>query len=494
LDAVVSLGKPRLKNIAERFQVYALLSESPRGLRQTLQVQRLKLSRRVRLVHWLSAAGLLLIAGTLLTVHYLPFLRFLLFPPQILAPNTEAALPPLPLPDKPSIVVLPFVNMSEDPKQDYFSDGITEDITTDLSGLSGLFVISRNTAFFYKGKAVKLSDLGQELGVRYVLEGSVRRADGQVRVTTQLIDATQDRHLWAERYERPLRDIFALQDEIVQKIVTTLKLQFTLMEQGRLVRKTTDDMEAYDFYLRGVESVLRAWGERKKEANEQAQQMFARAIELDPQYAEAYAWQGMTYWLEWFNGWNRTPQVLERGGAVVRKALALDASLPVAHRSLAWLSLFQGQHEQALAAAKRIIALDQNWAEGYLTLGNMLNYAGSPGEAIEWVKQAMRLNPHYSPDYPLTLGWAYVVAGRYEVALSPLTQALPLVPNNLQLHWALVICYVELGREEEARAAAAEMLRINPQFSTEAVRPFMPNKDPARTEHQLAALRKAGLK
>lgn len=234
LGTVVSLGKPRLKNIAERFRVCALLPAPPIGVRQKLQVQRLKVSRRVRPVHWLSMAGLLFIAGTLLTVHYLPFLRFLLSPPQPLAPNTEAVLPPQPLPDKPSIIVLPFTNMSEDPKQDYFSDGITEDITTDLSRLSSLFVISRNTAFFYKGKAVKLPELSKELGVQYVLEGSVRRADGQVRVTTQLIDATQDRHLWAERYDRPLTDIFVVQDEIVQKIVTTLKLQLTLQEQGIL--------------------------------------------------------------------------------------------------------------------------------------------------------------------------------------------------------------------------------------------------------------------
>jgi adenylate cyclase len=398
------------------------------------------------------------------------------------------------LPDKPSIVVLPFTNMSGDPAQDYFSDGLTEVLTGDLSKISSLFVIARNSAFTYKGKAIKVQDVGREMGVRYVLEGSVLKAGDQVRITTQLIDATTGYHLWSQRYDRPLKDIFALQDEIVQKIVTTLKLQLTLMEQGRLVRKTTDNMEAYDFYLRGMESVLRAWSERKKETNEQAQQMFEKAIEVDPQYAEAYALQGMAYMVGWLNGWNQTPQVLERWSEVVRKALALDASLPVAHQSLAWLSLFQRQHEQAIAAAKQIIALDPNWAEGYLTLGTMLNFAGPRGESIEWIKQAMRLNPRYGPDYPLTLGWAYVIAGRYEEALVPLTQALPLIPNNLQPHWALVICYVELGREEEARAAAGEMLRIAPHFSTEAVRPFIPNKDPARTEHQLAALRKAGLK
>ena len=295
LGTVVSLGRPKLKNIVERFPVYALLPTPPRGVRQKLQVQRLKVSRRVRPVHWLSIAGLLLIFGTLLTVRYLPGL---LPNTQPLAPNTQ----PLPLPDKPSLVVLPFANISNDPSQDYFSDGITEDITTDLSRLSSLFVISRNTAFFYKGKAVKLPDLSKELGVQYVLEGSVRRADGQVRITAQFIDATQDRHLWAERYDRPLKDIFAVQDEIVRKIVTTLKLQLTLMEQGYIVRKSTENLEAYDYYLRGVESLWRGWRETRKEANIQARQLFEHATELDPTYAEAYSLLGGTYYFDWFFG------------------------------------------------------------------------------------------------------------------------------------------------------------------------------------------------
>src|SRR5207249_9810095 len=202
----------------------------------------------------------------------------------------------LPLPDKPSIVVLPFVNMSNDPDQEYFSDGLTEDLTSDLSKISSLFVIARNSAFTYKGKAVKVQDVSKELGVRYVLEGSVRRADDQVRITAQLIDATTGGHLWSERYDRPLKNLFALQDEIVQKIVTTLKLQLTLWEQGILVRKTTDNLEAYDYYLRGVEYVYRT----TKEANAQARQMYEKAIELDPQYAVAYVALGWTYFSDWF--------------------------------------------------------------------------------------------------------------------------------------------------------------------------------------------------
>src|SRR5712691_5617321 len=269
LGTVVSLGRPKLKNIAERFQVYALLLQPPSGVRQTLHIQWLKLKQKRRTLQAAAVVMLLLLGAGAVTLRTRYF----------------SSLPALPLPDKPSIVVLPFNNMSKDPEQDYFSDGITEDITSSLSKISSLFVIARNSAFTYKGKAVKVQDVSKELGVRYVLEGSVRKADNQVRITAQLIDATTGGHLWSERYDRPLKDIFALQDEIVQKIVTTLKLQLTLWEQGVLVRKTTDNLEAYDAFLRGMESMNR----NTKESVAQARQMFEKARELDPKYAEAYA-------------------------------------------------------------------------------------------------------------------------------------------------------------------------------------------------------------
>ena len=196
--------------------------------------------------------------------------------------------------------------MSKDPEQDYFSDGITEDLTSDLSKISSLFVIARNSAFTYKGKAVKVQDVSREMGVRYVLEGSVRKSDSQVRVTAQLIDATTGGHIWTERYDRPLKDIFALQDEIVQKIVTTLKLQLTLTEQGYIVRKTTNNLEAYDAFLLGMDYFWRT----TKEAFAQARQMYEKAVVLDPQYAEVYAWLGWTYYLEWIWRWNVDPQTL----------------------------------------------------------------------------------------------------------------------------------------------------------------------------------------
>ncbi len=324
LDAVVSLGRPKLKNIAERFPVYALLPAAPKGFRQKLQVQCLKLSRRVRPAHRLALAGVVLVAVTLIVVRSFP----LLFPStQHPAPSTQAALP---LPDKPSIVVLPFVNMSNDPEQDYFSDGITEDITTDLSKISGLFVIARNSAFSYKGKSPKVQDVSREMGVRYVLEGSVRKAGDQVRITAQLVDATTGHHLWTERYDRPLQEIFALQDEIRQRVVANLRVEMEQAELERVRRIPTDNLTAYDHVLRGAEHLRRG----TKEENAQARQMFERAIELDPQYAGAYAGLGWTYFTEWFMGWGQGPQVLEQASIMAQKARTLDDYLPLPHARL----------------------------------------------------------------------------------------------------------------------------------------------------------------
>src|SRR5262245_56054798 len=252
---------------------------------------------------WL-VVGLILLAAIVGTVRY--FSRLPLSPPD--SALSTPVQPALSLPDKPSIVVLPFVNMSKDPDQEYFSDGLTETLTGDLSKISSLFVIARNSAFTYKGKAVKVQDVGREMGVRYVLEGSVQKADQRVRITTQLIDATTGYHVWSEQYDRPLKDLFALQDEIVQKIMTTLKLQLKLEEEGFQVRKHTDNLEAYDTFLRGQEYLVRY----TKEANVQARQLCDKAIALDPSYADAYALLGWTYWLEWELRWSADPQTLER--------------------------------------------------------------------------------------------------------------------------------------------------------------------------------------
>src|SRR5262249_53836937 len=314
------------------------------------------------------AAGLVLIVVGIVTVRYLSH------PPlstQGLEPRTEAAPAALPLPDKPSIVVLPFVNLSKDPDQEYFIDGLTEVLTGDLSRISSLFVIARDSAFTYKGKAVKVQDVGREMGVRYVLEGSVLKADNQVRITAQLIDATTGYHLWSERYDRPLREILRLQDEIVQKIVTTLKLQLTLEEQGVIARKHTTNLDAYDAFLRGLEHFERA----TKESNTQARQMYEKAIALDPQYAEAYACLSLTYYLEYVWRWSTDPQTLERAFELAQKAVALDDSLPIAHSLLSLVYGQKQQPDQAITEGERAIALDPNNADSYAQQAETLNFA-----------------------------------------------------------------------------------------------------------------------
>lgn len=310
----------------------------------------------------------------------------------------------------------------------------------------------------------------------------------------QLIDGLTGSHVWAERFDRPLKDIFAVQDEIVQKIVTTLKLQLTMLEQGYLVRKRTDNLEAYDYYLRGVESYFRGWQETKKEIAMQARQFLERATALDPAYADAYAYLGATYWHEWFYRWNPAPQVLERAVELEQKALALDESLPGLHMVLGFIYLWKKQHGQALVEGQRALALDPNNAEMLTNAGQILAFSGQPQEGITAVEKAMRLNPRYPPNYVLQLSIAYRMAGRYKEALAPVKEALTLTPNFLPAHTLLAGCYAELGRQEEAQAEAAEVLRLSPQFSLEAWGRMIPWKDPAVLERLLAAWRKAGLK
>jgi adenylate cyclase len=465
LGTVVSLGRPKLKNIAERFHVYALLSEPRQGFRQTLRIQRLKLSRRVRPAHQVVVAGLVLVAATIVAV------RYLTRPP--LSPQSSSLItqeaPALPLPDKPSIVVLPFDNMSGDPQQDYFSNGITEVLTSDLSRISSLFVIARNTAFTYKGKAANVQDVGRELGVRYVLEGSVQKASDQVRIVTQLIDTTTGGHLWSQRYDRPLKDIFALQDEVVQKIVTTLRLQLTVQEQGYIVRKHTDNLEAYDSFLRGVEYRWRY----TKEANAQARQLFEKALALDPQYAEAYAWLGWTYYTEWVVRWSADPQTLEHALARAQQAVALDDSLPAAYSLLSNVYAQKQQYDQAIAEGERAIALDPNNADSYALQATALNFAGRHEETLRAVEQAMRLNPGYPPHYLFALGWAYYGTGRYAEAVATLKDAISRNPNLIPAHFILALSY---GRQwyfqqgtdaqtlAQAVAAAKRALALNDSY------------------------------
>ena len=394
------------------------------------------------------------------------------------------------LPDKPSIAVLPFENLSGDPEQEYFSDGITEDIITDLSKISGLFVIARHSVFTYKGKTIKIAEVGRELGVRHVLEGSVRKANGRVRITAQLVDATTEGHLWAERYDRNLTDIFALQDEVTQKIVAALAVNLTADEQKRLVNKYTDNLQAYDLYLQGVEYQNRF----TKEANAQARQMFERAVDLDTEFALAYESLGFTHFHDWTFGWSKDPQSLERAIELAQKTLALDDSLPFAHHLLGKVYLWKKQYEKAITALEKAIALSPNYADHLVGLGYVLNFAGRPKVSIELVKKAMRLNPMYPAFYLWELGHAYFLTGRYEEAIETLNKVLDRNLDFMPAHLLLAASYSERGREEETRAEVAEIERLSPQVSLVGLRQRLPYKDQEVLERLFDSMRKAGLK
>ena len=394
------------------------------------------------------------------------------------------------LPEKPSIAVLPFTNMSGDTEQEYFSDGITEDLITDLSKISALFVIARNSVFTYKGKAVKVEEVGRELGVHYILEGSVRKAGDKVRITAQLVDATTGGHLWAERYDRNFQDIFALQDEVTHKIVSALAVKLTEGEKERRSCKcqTTCNTEAYDYFLRGLDYFYRC----TNKTNNQARKMFEKATEIDPQYALAFSMRGNTHLMEWTLGWSQDRRTIERAFELAQRSIALDDSLPEPHELLGNIYLWQKQHDHAIAELKKAISLDPNNADWLAGLGNVLAWADRPEEAIEVIKQAMHLNPIYPPHYLWNLGHAYLLTERYEEAIETFKRALNRNPDFWPSHILLAASYSALGRIDDARAEAAETLRINPDFTLELWRYKCPFKNPEELDRRFEKLRKAG--
>ncbi|MCZ6522711.1 MAG: adenylate/guanylate cyclase domain-containing protein [Alphaproteobacteria bacterium] len=407
--------------------------------------------------------------------------------------GAAAADPPaakLKLPDKPSIAVLPFDNMSGDQEQEYFSDGMAEDIITDLSKISGLFGIARNSAFAYKGKTTNVQQVAAELGVRYVLEGSVRKAGQRVRINAQLIDGMSGGHLWAERYDRDLEDIFAVQDEVTHEIVSALALKLSADEEARLAAKGTDNLEAYDYFLRGHEQTRR----QSKEANSQARVLLERAVELDSGFAQAFAYLAHSFVEDYINRWSESPdQSLERAHDHARRALELDDSEPYAHFSLGLASLWLKRHDGAVAEAARSVAVDPNFAEGYLLLGHILNYVGRWDEAIEAIRTSMRLDPHH-PNIALHfLAQGHFHLGQYEAAAANLNRRLIRKPDSDISRVLLAATYGHLGRAEAARAEWEEVFRVNPDYSLERRRQILPYKDPGDFERVVEGLRMAGL-
>jgi len=395
-----------------------------------------------------------------------------------------------PLPNKPSIAVLPFVNMSRDPEQEFFSDGITEEIITALSKVPNLFVIARNSTFTYKGKPVKVKQVSEELGVRCVLEGSVQKSGDRVRITAQLIDALSGHHLWAERYDRDLKDIFALQDEITMKVITALQVELTAGEMVGMIAKGTKNIDAFIKYLQAYELIDSA----RKEGNAHARKILEEAIALDPEYSRLYMGLAMTHTYDvWYGTTESTEQSLARAFELAQKAISLDDSNAAAYCVLANVYAMKKQYGKAIAECERAVSLDPNLAENIMRSGMVLNWAGRAGEAIPYLQNAIRLNPFPPALYFLQLANSYRDLGQYEKAIEASKKALQREPNTQFAYIHMAVSYIRLGQEKEARAAAAEILRINPKFSLERYAKMLPFPQPI-ADRVVEDLRKAGLK
>jgi adenylate cyclase len=404
--------------------------------------------------------------------------------------NKEGGGSPLELPDKPSIAVLPFDNMSGDPDQEYFSDGLTEQIITGISRIHELFVVARNSTFIYKGKAVKVQQVSKELGVRYVLEGSVQKSDARVRITAQLIDAITGHHLWAETYDRDLKDIFATQDEITMNIMHALKIELTEGDQWRYWEDQTSNLRAFNKQLQGLDYFYRF----TKEDNAQAQKLFEDAIALDPNYAAPYSLLGYTHLNNIYFNWSENPlESFKIAEKFALKALAINESMDHAHSLLSQICLFKRQYDKAIEEAETAVAIAPNGSTAYALFGFTLIFAGRFEDAISMLKKAIRFNPIPPAYYSFFLGLAYRGIGRYEEALEAYQKALPEYPDTTVVQLGLAACYSALGRHQNARKAVAEVLKLIPEFSLELYTMRVPFKNQSDLEHHLKYLRKAGL-
>lgn len=356
-----------------------------------------------------------------------------------------------PLPDKPSIAVIPFVNMSEDPKQEYFSDGMTDDLITELSKISGLMVIARNSSFTYKGKPVKVKQVAEELGVRYVLEGSVRKADNEIRINAQLIDAMKGVHLWAERYDGTMSKVFALQDQITEKIVSALKVKLTGGEKEQVGERGTDNIEAYNSLLEGTREFYRY----TPDGTAKAAALFKKAIELDPDYGRAYAWLAQVYYqttlftallpalnMSWIEGRLRLRESIQ---------MAMKKPTPTAYNMSGLLYLSRRQHKEATSEEERGLALDPNNGECLFNIGRILYMSGRPKEGIEYINKRWRLDPRSRLLHLVALGWAHFCMGETAEAATFFEQAAKLHPEAVPT-MALAAFYAALGRDQDARS------------------------------------------
>jgi adenylate cyclase len=479
------LGEQSVKNISKPVRVYKVLMD-PEAVGKVIGEKRPEPKRGLKMALAAVTALLLVIGGGVI---WKSFLSTPSLPVEVASIEKMA----FPLPEKPSLAVLPFDNLSGDSSQDYFSDGITEAIITTLSNVTNLFVIARNSSFTYKGKPVKVQQVAEELGVRYVLEGSVQRSGDRVRITAQLIDALKGHHLWAENYDREFGDIFALQDDITEHVTVALKVKLTEGEQARIRRGHANNPEAYVYWLRGLE-FNRIY---TKEACAQARKLYEKAAELDPNYGHAWQSIGWTHYRDGRFGWTDTPdQSLVLAEEMAQKSLTMNDSDANAYALLSVVYMARRQHDKAVAYGEKALALAPDFADLNATIAIPLMYSGRPEEAIELVKNAMRLSPYYPAWYLAVLGIAYRITGQYEEAIALLESWRARAnPRSALPYLCLAYTYVEAGRGEEAQVSVAEVLKRKPKASIEGYLKanMFPYKDPADIERVTASLRKAGL-
>jgi adenylate cyclase len=394
---------------------------------------------------------------------------------------------------RPAIAVLPFDNLSGDPDQEYFADGIAEDLITRLSSWREFPVIARNSTFTYKGKSIDVKQVSRELDARYIVEGSVRKVGDRVRISAQLIDANTGHHLWAKNYDRELQDIFALQDEIIEALIGSMGYAVLLSESKRAIHKDTPDLDAFDYRMRGMWHLFKL----TKEDNRKAQAFFEKAIELDPEYAEAFATLALTHYVDFLFQWTDSPaRSLDAQFQAARTSVKLNSALAEGQMTLAWAHSISGQRDEAIAAARLAVQLDPSLPGANLALGIFLSLTGAPDEGIAHIERAVRLSPE-DPVRSFRLNCiaiGHFAAGRYTEAVQWEKQSLQWNPDYWIAHAVLASSHAQLGQIPEAQEAFREMLRVNPEFSTDALKKIFSIADLSLVETILDGLRKAGMK
>ena len=394
----------------------------------------------------------------------------------------------LQLPDRPSIVVLPLVNMGQGTEQDYFSDGLTEDIITDLSKISGIFVIAKNSAFAYKGKSVQPSQVAHDLGVRHILEGTVRRAGQRVRIATQLVDGMLNRNIWADRFDGNLEDIFDLQDQVTGKVVSALKVKLTSREKEQRTNRGSVNPEVYDLVKKANSLGLESTFKRHLEARE----IYRQALELDTGYAPAHVGMGWTWFDEWPFGWSDDRMVLEKALHYSERAVDLDPNLSEAFSLMSCTYLWMGEHEKAEAVINRLLAIAPNSADGLGFYGYILAFSGRPEEAVAPIIRAKRLDPGRHVRLSMYLALVYNLLERYDEAVKEVEPYLEEYPSYLSLRRILAYAYCRTGDMEKAGQAAAHVMQLEPDFNSETYGRRLPFKDPAIRNRFIDTLKKAG--